>query len=67
MLCLVTLFLYVWMLDALGYLLATGLAGMALFRLIGSYGWLTSLFLSGLLAGCLYVLFVYWLQITFPG
>lgn len=67
LLCLAALFLYVWMLGALGYAPATWLASVVLFRLIGSYQWLTSLFFSALLTGCLYVLFICWLQITFPG
>ncbi|RNB85245.1 tripartite tricarboxylate transporter TctB family protein [Brevibacillus nitrificans] len=64
-LCFVTLFLYVWLLDWFGYVLATMLASFVLFRLIGFYRWLTSLFFSILLTGCLYVVFIYWLQITF--
>jgi hypothetical protein len=66
-LCFISLFLYAWLLDWLGYVLATFLASFVLFRLIGFYRWLTSLFFSILLTGCLYGVFVYWLQITFPS
>lgn len=66
-LCFVTLFLYVWLLDWFGYVLATLLASLVLFRLIGFYRWLTSLFFSILLTGCLYVVFIHWLQITFSS
>lgn len=66
-LCFISLFLYVWLLDWLGYELATLLASFVLFRLIGFYRWLTSLFFSILLTGCLYGVFVFWLQITFPS
>ncbi|MED4751983.1 tripartite tricarboxylate transporter TctB family protein [Brevibacillus choshinensis] len=66
-LCFLSLFLYVWLLNWLGYVIATLLASFVLFRLIGFYRWLTSLFFSILLTGCLYGVFVYWLQITFPS
>ncbi|QRG66727.1 tripartite tricarboxylate transporter TctB family protein [Brevibacillus choshinensis] len=65
--CFVTLFLYVWLLDWLGYVLATLLTSLVLFRLIGFYRWLTSLFFSIVLTGCLYAVFIVWLQITFSS
>lgn len=66
-LCFISLFFYVWLQNWLGYVLATFFVSFVLFRLIGFYRWLTSLFFSILLTGCLYGLFIYWLQITFPS
>ncbi|WP_301169576.1 tripartite tricarboxylate transporter TctB family protein [Brevibacillus nitrificans] len=67
LLCLGALFLYVVLLYALGYWAATLIASFLLFRLIGFYRWLTSFFFSILLTGCLYGVFIFWLQITFPS
>lgn len=65
-LCLAALFLYCWLLYAIGYLPATLIVSAALFRLIGSYRWMTAVAFAVLLTGSLYAVFIWWLQITFP-
>lgn len=64
--CLALLLLYWWLLEVFGYLLATALVSFALFRLIGSYRLATSAFFGILLTGSMHLVFVLWLQITFP-
>lgn len=63
LLCLAVLFLYAVLITAAGYVLATFLTSLALFRLIGGYRWLVSISCAVVLTGCQYILFIYWLQI----
>lgn len=66
LLCLGVLFLYAWLLEALGYFPATLIASFLLFRLIGFYRLGSAILLAVLLTGGLYGIFIGWLQITFP-
>jgi putative tricarboxylic transport membrane protein len=66
LLCFASLFVYTWLMNAVGYLLATWIVSFALFCLIGSYRIGMAMFFALLLTGCLYVVFILWLQITFP-
>ncbi|BAH45623.1 putative transport protein [Brevibacillus brevis NBRC 100599] len=67
LLCFLFLLLYVWLLGAIGYTMATLFVSFAFFILIGSYRWRTSIVYSVLLTGGLYVVFIYSLHITLPG
>lgn len=67
LLCFLFLLLYVWLLGAIGYTMATLLVSFSFFILIGSYRWRTSIVYSVLLTGGLYVVFIYSLHITLPG
>lgn len=67
LLCFLFLLLYVWLLGAIGYTMATLLISFSFFILIGSYRWRTSIVFSVVLTGCLYVVFIYSLHITLPG
>lgn len=62
-LCLAALFLYAALITLAGYVLATFLTSIWLFRLIGGYRWLASISYAAVLTGGQYILFVYWLQI----
>lgn len=64
-LCLSVLFLYIWLLGMVGYIVATWLISVALFRLIGWYRWTTSMLYAAILTISQYLIFVYWLQIAF--
>lgn len=64
--CLLVLLLYALVIDIVGYVLATFLASIALFRVIGSYKWSRSIAMAIVLTGCLYAVFVVWLKIAFP-
>lgn len=64
-LCLSVLFLYIWLLGMVGYIVATWLISVALFRLIGWYRWTTSMLYAAILTVSQYLIFVYWLQIAF--
>jgi putative tricarboxylic transport membrane protein len=63
---LLLLVLYRVLLDILGYAISTFVITGLLFRSIGSYCWLTSILSSMLVTLCLYVVFVWWLTLTFP-
>lgn len=62
-----SLLLYAWLIGALGYLLATAVASVVFFMMIGSYRWYVAVFYSILLTGAMYTVFVLWLQLPFPG
>ncbi|MEJ8548463.1 tripartite tricarboxylate transporter TctB family protein [Brevibacillus borstelensis] len=64
--CLLVLLGYGLAIDLLGYVLATFLASIALFRIIGSYKWSSSIAMAIVLTGCLYAVFIVWLKIAFP-
>lgn len=66
LLCLISLFVYAWLMNAIGYLLATWFVSFALFCLIGSYRIGMAMLFALLLTGCLFAVFILWLQITFP-
>ncbi|MED1644411.1 tripartite tricarboxylate transporter TctB family protein [Brevibacillus agri] len=67
LLCQAGLFLYCLLIATIGYLLATLFISAALFRIIGSYQWGKVITCALLLTGSLYVVFIVWLQITFPA
>lgn len=58
--------LYAVLIPLAGYLLSTWLACVFLFRLVGAVGWLKSVVRAVMLAIVLEVVFVYWLQMSFP-
>lgn len=62
-----SLLLYAWLIGAMGYLLATALASVAFFMLIGFYRLYVAVFYSLLLTGAMYAVFILWLQMPFPG
>jgi putative tricarboxylic transport membrane protein len=65
-LCLALLGAYCLLIDIVGYLTATLIVSAFLFRVVGRYGWGTAIVLAAVLTGCLYVVFIMWLQISFP-
>lgn len=65
--CLAVLFLYTLLIVISGYVIATLVASAALFRLIGQYRWPISVALACVLTGSLYIVFIKWLQISFPA
>jgi len=62
-----TLGLYFLMLNIMGYLLATLIASVLLFRIVGTYRWARSVACALVLTGSLYLVFIKWLQISFPA
>jgi putative tricarboxylic transport membrane protein len=63
---LVALLLYAFFLEALGYMIATFLLMLFLFLVIGSRGWVVSLFGSIITSLLTYGLFKIWLQVQLP-
>jgi len=61
-----TLFLYVFLLDRLGFLLGTFLLLLVLFRIVEPYGWKTILLSSLLTIGGTYLFFVILLESRLP-
>lgn len=61
-----TLFLYVFLLDRLGFLLGTFLLLLVLFRIVEPYGWKTILLSSLLTIGGMYLFFVILLESRLP-
>jgi putative tricarboxylic transport membrane protein len=61
-----TLFLYVFLLDRLGFLLGTFLLLLVLFRIVEPYGWKTILLSSLLTTGGTYLFFVILLESRLP-
>ncbi|HHV64730.1 MAG TPA: tripartite tricarboxylate transporter TctB family protein [Peptococcaceae bacterium] len=61
------LLLYWVMLHFLGYTLSTFLAGLLLFRIIGSYSILKTISFAALTIAALYLVFIYWLNMPFPA
>jgi putative tricarboxylic transport membrane protein len=62
----VSLFLYVAVLEWLGFIVATFLLMLVLFRLLEPYRWTTVLFLSLATMGCAYLFFVVLLESRLP-
>ena len=60
------LFLYVFLLDRLGFLLGTFLLLLVLFRIVEPYGWKTILLSSLLTIGGMYLFFVILLESRLP-
>lgn len=58
---------YVLLLPWAGYVAATWVAAVLLFRIIGSYGWLVSVIGAVVLTGALDLLFVEWLHTPLPA
>ena len=61
-----TLFLYVFLLERLGFLLGTFLLLLVLFRIVEPYGWKTILLSSLLTIGGMYLFFVILLESRLP-
>ncbi|WFA18828.1 hypothetical protein ERY13_16850 [Paenibacillus mucilaginosus] len=59
--------LYTLTLPYLGYLTGTWIAGMLLLRWIGGYRWVFCLPVSAAVTAVLHVVFVGWLQMSFPA
>jgi putative tricarboxylic transport membrane protein len=66
LLCLALLGAYCLLIDTIGYLTATLIVSAFLFRIVGRYRWGIAIALAAALTGCLYVVFIMWLQISFP-
>lgn len=66
-LALSTLGLYFLMLNFMGYLLATLIASLLLFRIVGTYPWVRCVACAFVLTGSLFLVFIKWLQISFPA
>jgi putative tricarboxylic transport membrane protein len=62
----ISLFLYVAVLEWLGFIVATFLLMLVLFRLLEPYRWTTVLFLSLMTMGCAYLFFVVLLESRLP-
>jgi hypothetical protein len=62
-----SLFIYVAVLEWLGFLLATFLLMLVLFRILEPYRWTTVLFFSLMTMGCAYLFFVVLLDSQLPG
>ncbi|MGG3885042.1 tripartite tricarboxylate transporter TctB family protein [Brevibacillus panacihumi] len=58
---------YCVLLYYLGFAIATFLISIALFRIIGSYNYRKSVLFSAIQTVCVYAIFVYWLNMPFPG
>ncbi|GAA4724567.1 tripartite tricarboxylate transporter TctB family protein [Brevibacillus fulvus] len=67
LLCMVFMFAQCLLIPLLGYLLSTLFVSWGLFRVIGGYAWLRSAIYAILLTAGLYLIFIKWLQITFPA
>ncbi|CAJ1001492.1 tripartite tricarboxylate transporter TctB family protein [Anoxybacillus sediminis] len=65
--CLALLGAYCLLIDIVGYLTATMIVSAILFRVVGRYGWGTAIASAAVLTGCLYVVFIMWLQMSFPA
>lgn len=61
------MFLYLVLLKFLGYLIATFLIFIGLFRIFGSYKWIKCAALSVIAAVSCYYIFVNWLGMPFPA
>lgn len=62
-----TLGLYFLMLNIMGYLTATLIASTLLFHIVGTFRWARSVSCGFILTGSLYLIFIKWLQISFPA
>ncbi len=51
----------------LGYTASTGLVALALFRIMGRYGWPAAALLAALTTGALYLMFRVWLLQPLPS
>jgi putative tricarboxylic transport membrane protein len=58
---------YCVLLYFLGFAIATFLISIASFRIIGSYNYRKSVLFSAIQTVCVYAIFVYWLNMPFPG
>ncbi|TCN27231.1 tripartite tricarboxylate transporter TctB family protein [Mesobacillus foraminis] len=67
LLSIMILLIYCFLIGILGYFLSTLAAFTCLFRLLGSYRWIISLFFSATLTAVLYGLFIVLLKTPFPG
>jgi putative tricarboxylic transport membrane protein len=60
------MFAYWFFISYLGYVISTLLALTALFKVIGLYNLWKSALYGAIATTCLYLLFIYWLQMSFP-
>lgn len=58
---------YCVLLYFLGFAIGTFIISIALFRIIGSYNFRKSVIYSAIQTVCVYVVFVYWLDMPFPA
>jgi len=59
-------FLYVFLLDPLGFVLATFLLIFSLLKIMGTRKWVTPILISIVTVGVSYFIFEVWLRINFP-
>lgn len=64
---LIVSFLYIFLLEPLGFAIATLLLIFALQKIMGARKWLTPIFISFLAVGLSYLIFIVWLRISFPS
>ncbi len=62
----VVLALYILLIEIVGYLIASPIFFLLLFRILGITSWLRNLGLSIVCSILLYIIFVHWLAMVFP-
>lgn len=61
------LFVYLYLVPAIGYVWSTFPIAAGLFRALGSYKWRQALLFAAILTAALYVVFELWLHMSLPG
>lgn len=61
------LFVYLYLVPAIGYLWSTFPIAVGLFKTLGSYKWRQALLYAAILTAGLYVIFQLWLHMSLPG
>ncbi|PZE20737.1 tripartite tricarboxylate transporter TctB family protein [Paenibacillus xerothermodurans] len=65
--CFVLLLCYGVLISQLGYVISTFISGMLLFKMFGKYRWPACALNSAMVTAVIQLLFVEWLQVSFPN